>query len=91
MNLEEASGNPMCYFHRQVGGRFRSWRLWRGWDHGQGNWVEHILLESTFDGAPLAAPEVTVMHLLLGLGDLSIFLDELVSQDLHHLFLTDLL
>ena len=54
--------------------------------------MEHIFLESTlFDGAPLSTPEVMIMHLLLGLADLSLFLDELVSRDFHHLLLSDLL
>ena len=92
MDLKEASGNPMCYFHWQVGCRFGSWRFRRSRDHSQGQWVEHVFLESVLlDGAPPAAAEVAIMYLLLGLGELSLFLDELISKDFHHLLLSDLL
>jgi hypothetical protein len=54
--------------------------------------VEHVFLESVLlDGAPPAAAEVAIMYLLLGLGELSLFLDELISKDFHHLLLSDLL
>ena len=93
MNLEEASGYPLCDLRGQKGSRRWSRCPWRSWGHGKGHGVKHILLEATLlDGASLTVPKVTIMHLLLGrLGYLPLLLGELVSLDLYQFFISNLL